>query len=109
MIPPMKSPQNPHEMSEAIDIQALQPQGHTVPELRWRLSRARGKRVPPSTLDRWLSELCMEPNEYGLYDDSDLATLISLVLFLKRCRSIKKFKQLLIKEIESNGDQHRQA
>jgi hypothetical protein len=90
-------------MTQTIDIQALQPQGHTRAELCWRLSRVRKKRVPEPTLTRWLTELGMEPNEYDLYDDSDLAILTSLVIFLKRCRSISKFKQLLIKEIESNA------
>lgn len=99
----MKSSRNVHEMLKTIDIQALQPEGHTRAELCWRLSRVRGKKVPEPTLSRWLTDLCMEPNEYGLYDDSDLATLTSLVLFLKRCRSLDKFKQLLIKEIESHA------
>lgn len=84
-------------------MQALQPPGHTRAELSWRLSRVRGKRVPEPTLTRWLTELCIGPNEYGLYDDADLAVLTSLVLFLKRCRSIDKFKQLLIQEIESHA------
>lgn len=99
----MKTPLDVHEMLKTIDIQALQPSGHTRPELRWRLSKFRGKRVPEPTLTRWLSELCIEPNEYGLYSDEDLKVLTSLVLFLKRCRSLEKFKQLLIKEISSNA------
>lgn len=103
MVPLTKSPRNSHEMSKAVDTQVLQPPGHTHAELRWRLSRTRGKKVPPSTLDRWIAELCIEPNEYGLYDDDDLATLTSLVIFLKRCRSIEKFKRLLIKEISTNA------
>ncbi|MGQ9873310.1 hypothetical protein [Leptodesmis sp.] len=49
----------------------------------------------------WLAELCIEPNEFGFYDNSDLATLTSLVLFLKRYRFIDKFKQLLIQEISN--------
>lgn len=91
-------------MLKMPDIQTLQPLGHTRPELRWRLSRVRGKRIPEPTLTRWLLQLCIEPDEYGLYDDSDLATLTSLVFFLKRCRSIEKFKQLLLKEIEANAN-----
>jgi len=62
----MKKPQDTHEMTQPIDIQALQPQGHTRPELAWRLSRVQGKRVPEPTLTRWLSELCIEPNQFGL-------------------------------------------
>lgn len=103
MIISMKSLRNDHEMLKAIDIQALQPQGHTRSELSWRLSRVRGKRVPEPTLTRWLGELCIESNEFGLYNDEDLQLLTSLVLFLKRCRSLDKFKQLLIKETSRNA------
>lgn len=99
----MKPSLDVHEMTQAIDIQALQPSGHTRPELRWRLSKVRGKRVPEPTLTRWLGELCIEPNEYGLYSDDDLKVLTSLVLFFKRCRSLEKFKQLLIQEISTNA------
>ncbi len=84
-------------------IQATQPNGHTLKELAWRLARVRRKPVPDRTLRWWLEELHIEPNEYGLYDDSDLEILASLVLFLKRVRSVEKFKQLLIKEIEANA------
>lgn len=100
----MKSSPDDHEMKEAIDIQALQPLGHTRSELCWRLSRVRRKRVPEPTLTRWLIQLGMEPNEFGLYDDSDLAVLTSLVIFLRRCRSIKKFKQLLKQELSKNAN-----
>jgi len=82
----------------------IQPKGHTLQELSWRLSRTRGRRVPKRTLQWWLSQLCIEPNEYGLYDDRDLAILVSLVLFLKRSRSIEKFKTLLLQEIEANAN-----
>ncbi|WP_219904147.1 hypothetical protein [Stenomitos frigidus] len=51
----------------------------------------------------WIEQLHIEPNAYGLYDDSDLAVLIRLVLFLKRCRSIAKFKTLLIQELETHA------
>lgn len=86
-------------------IQATQPDGHTLKELAWRLSRVRKKSVPDRTLRWWIEQLRIEPSDYGLYDDSDLEILTSLVLFLKRCRSIAKFKQLLIKELEKNGTQ----
>ncbi len=87
-----------------MTAQVLQPEGHSLQELAWRLSRVRGKRVPKRTLLWWIQELSIESNEFGLYDDGDLAALTSLVLFLKRCRSVEKFKQLLIKEIESNAN-----
>lgn len=83
--------------------QVIQANGHTLQELAWRLSTVRRKRVPIRTLRWWIEQLHMEPNEYGLYDDSDLAVLISLVLFLKRCRSIAKFKTLLLQEIETHA------
>jgi hypothetical protein len=83
--------------------QVIQAHGHTLQELAWRLSTVRRKRVPIRTLRWWIEQLHMEPNEYGLYDDSDLAVLISLVLFLKRCRSLAKFKTLLLQELETHA------
>ncbi|PSB24065.1 hypothetical protein [Stenomitos frigidus] len=83
--------------------QVIQANGHTLQELAWRLSTVRRKRVPIRTLRWWIEQLHMEPNEYGLYDDSDLALLISLVLFLKRCRSVAKFKTLLLQELETHA------
>ena len=59
--------------------------------------------MPIRTLRWWIEQLHIEPNEYGLYDDSDLAVLISLVLFLKRCRSLAKFKTLLLQELETHA------
>lgn len=82
-------------------IQATQPNGHTLKELAWRLSRVRKKSVPDRTLRWWIEQLRIEASDYGLYDDSDLEILTSLVLFLRRCRSIAKFKTLLIKELEN--------
>jgi len=86
-----------------MTVQVLQPPGHSLKELAWRLSRVRGRKVPDRTLRWWIEQLHMEPNAYGLYDDSDLAVLISLVLFLKRCRSLAKFKTLLIQELETHA------
>lgn len=89
-----------------MTVQVLQPPGYSLKELAWRLSTVRKRRVPDRTLRWWLEQLHIEPNQYGLYDDNDLATLTSLVLFLKRCRSLNKFKQLLIQEIETHADEH---
>jgi len=83
--------------------QVIQANGHSLQELAWRLSTVRRKRVPIRTLRWWIEQLHMEPNDYGLYDDSDLAILISLVLFLKRCRSLAKFKTLLLQELETHA------
>lgn len=86
-----------------MTVHVLQSPGHSLKELAWRLSRVRGRKVPDRTLRWWIEQLHIEPNEYGLYDDSDLAVLISLVLFLKRCRSVAKFKTLLIQELETHA------
>lgn len=86
-----------------MNIQAIQPKAHTLQELAWRLARVRRKPVPDRTLRWWIEQLHLEPNEYGLYEDSDLEILTSLVLFLKRCRSLEKFKTLLLKEIEADA------
>jgi hypothetical protein len=87
-----------------MTVQVLQPPGYSLKELAWRLSRVRGRRVPDRTLRWWLEQLHIEPNKYGLYEDNDLVVLTSLVLFLKRCRSIAKFKTLLIQEIATHAD-----
>ena len=86
--------------------QVIETQSYSLAELRWQLSRVRGKRVPARTLRWWLQELCIESNEFGMYAVDDLKVLTRLVLFLKRCRSLKKFKQLLIQEIEKHAGEH---
>lgn len=83
--------------------QTIETQWYSLPELRWQLSRVRGKRVPERTLRWWLQELCIEPNEVGMYSITDLQILARLVLFLKRCRSLAKFKTLLIQELEHHA------
>lgn len=87
--------------------EVIETQTYSLAELRWQLSRVRSKRVPERTLRWWLRELCIEPNEFGMYAVEDLKVLTRLVLFLKRCRSLTKFKQLLIQEMETHADEHR--
>ncbi len=82
----------------------LETQGYSLTDLRWQLSRGRGRKVPERTLRWWLQELCIEPNEFGLYAVTDLQVLTRLVLFLRRCRSIAKFKTLLIQELDPHAD-----
>ena len=84
-------------------VQVLHSPGYSLKELAWRLSKVRRRKVLDRTLRWWIEQLHIEPNDYGLYDDSDLAILTSLVLFLKRCRSIEKFKTLLIQEIANDA------
>lgn len=85
-------------------VQVLEAQGFTQPELRWQLSRIRGRRVPPSTLRHWLRELCIQPDMSGLYSADDLHVLTRLVLWLKRKRTIQQFKTLLLQEIATHAD-----
>ena len=84
--------------------EVLETQWYSLIELRWQLSRVRGRKVPERTLRWWLQELCIEPNEFGMYATADLQVLTRLVLFLKRCRSIEKFKTLLIQELDTHAD-----
>lgn len=84
-------------------VQVIEAQGFTQPELRWQLSRVRGKRVPPSTLRNWLRELCIQPDAFGLYAVDDLKVLTRLVLWLKRKRTIQQFKTLLLQELETHA------
>ncbi len=85
-------------------VTVIESQWYSLTELRWQLSRVRGKKVPERTLRWWLQELCIEPNDCGLYSLADLEVLTRLVLFLKRCRSLAKFKTLLIQEIATHAD-----
>ena len=87
-----------------LTAEVLEAQWYSLIELRWQLSRVRGRKVPERTLRWWLQELCIEPNEYGMYSVADLQVLTRLVLFLKRCRSIEKFKTLLLQEISNDAD-----
>ena len=87
-----------------LTAEVLEAQWYSLTELRWQLSRVRGRKVPERTLRWWLQELCIEPNEYGMYSVADLQVLTRLVLFLKRCRSIEKFKTLLLQEISNDAD-----
>ncbi|MBF2029216.1 MAG: hypothetical protein IGS48_21055 [Oscillatoriales cyanobacterium C42_A2020_001] len=89
--------------------QVIEAQTYSLAELRWQLSRVRGKRVPARTLRWWLRELYIEPNEFGMYATEDLKVLTRLVVFLKRCRSLTKFKQLLIQKMETHANEHRSA
>ena len=84
--------------------EVLETQWYSLIELRWQLSRVRGRKVPERTLRWWLQELCIEPNEFGMYATADLQVLTRLVLLLKRCRSIEKFKPLLIQELDTHAD-----
>lgn len=86
-------------------VQVLEAEGFTHAELRWQLSRTRGRRVPPSTLRHWLSELCIQSDSTGLYSVDDLKVLTRLVLWLKRKRTIQQFKTVLIQEMETHADE----
>lgn len=86
----------------------IETRGYTKAELRWMLSRHRGQKVPPRTLDHWIAVLAehgwsLQPNEAGLYGEDDLQLLTRLVLWLKRKRSIAQFAYLITQEIENNG------
>ncbi len=93
-------------MTETYVAQVIESHLYSLQELCWELSKVRGRKVPKRTLRHWLSGLCIEPNEYGMYTDQDLQILTRLVLFLKRCRSIEKFRNLLLKEISTHTNQH---
>ena len=56
----------------------------TAKDLREALSSVRGRPVPPRTLQYWRSQLGISPNPCGLYEQSDLESLIGLVHALAR-------------------------
>lgn len=81
----------------------LEADWYTFTELRLELAKHRGGKVPPRTLQWWMQQLKMKPNEHGFYETEDLKVLVRLVYWLKRCRSIEKFRNLILQEI-SNAD-----
>lgn len=92
----------------AITPELIETKGYTKAELRWMLSRHRGKKVPTRTLDHWIAELSehgwtLEPDESGLYGEDDLKLLTRLVLWLKRKRTIAQFANLITQEMKENA------
>lgn len=69
---------------------------YTFQDLQVELKRIRGS-MPRSTLYYWMDRLGMHPNVSGYYESSDLEILKKLNRFLRKGRSIKQFKELIIK------------
>lgn len=79
--------------------EAIQP-GYTSSELRWRLAKVRGRKLPYRTLKYWIDQLGMTPDpDTGLYTEDDLNLLRRLVLALKRKMTIKQFMYSVLEEI----------
>jgi hypothetical protein len=94
-------------MTEAIRPEVVNPPEKggstlffTTGELRWRLTKTRGKRLPYRTLKHWIDQLGMTPDsETGLYTAEDLELLRRLVLALKRRMTIRQFMHSIAKDI----------
>jgi hypothetical protein len=83
---------------------AIETQGYTFRELAASLSYYRGKRVPRRTLDNWITQLGIEPDEFGLYSKQEHTTLARLALWLNRGKTIQSFAQIIQKELQRNGN-----
>jgi hypothetical protein len=85
-------------MAQTI-AEPLEEQLYAFDELRWHLAKYRGSRLPPSTLRDWLKVLRIEPNEFGMFDSSDLRWLIRYSQWLKRGGTSKGFQAIQEKEL----------
>lgn len=58
--------------------------GYTFEQLREIGERFRRKRLPPRTLQHWLSKLGIERDDDGLYSESDAELIKALIKWLRR-------------------------
>ncbi len=65
-------------------------------DLRIVLSEVRGKPVPDRTLRYWRSQLGIQPDEMGFYQQSQLDVLIGLVKALNQGLNTFQYFQLLL-------------
>jgi hypothetical protein len=87
----------------AVQI-TIETEGYTFRELAASLSYYRGRRVPRRTLNNWITQLGIEPDEFGLYAKQDHTILARLTLWLNRGRTIQSFAQIIQKELQRNGN-----
>lgn len=86
-----------------VFAESLEEQLYTFDELRWHLAKFRGSKLPPSTLRDWLKVLRIEPNEFGMYELSDLRWLVRYAHWLKRGGTSKGFQAIQEKELISHA------
>jgi len=76
---------------------------YTFREVQITLAKHKGSIIPPSTLRRWISQIGIEPDEFGCYSREDLTILARLIFWLKRGKTVQTFAQILQKELTTNG------
>ncbi len=85
-------------------------EGYTFREVQIYLARFRSRQIPRSTLQRWINVIGLSPDEFGLYDPSDLPYLVRLSLWLERGGTFQGFVNLLLQEISNakrtTSDEH---
>jgi|GEM_PF-833369 len=89
--------------TQTMTAEVIESNWYTFRELQLELARHRGKEVPDRTLQWWTQQLCISTNAYSFYEPQDLRLLVRLVYWLKRNRSLAKFKTLLIQELETHA------
>lgn len=83
-------------------IEVLETSLYTFKEVQITLAKHKGGIIPPSTLRRWISQIGIEPDEFGCYSREDLTILARLIFWLKRGKTVQTFAQILQKELTTN-------
>ncbi|HEY9663305.1 MAG TPA: hypothetical protein V6C65_33070 [Allocoleopsis sp.] len=78
-----------------MQVQLLSPNEYEFEDLRYELSRDRGKPLSPRTLRYWLREIGIERNEAGFYEHSDLEVLRLWMSLKPQIKTIERFRAIL--------------
>ncbi|HEY9625793.1 MAG TPA: hypothetical protein V6C84_00690 [Coleofasciculaceae cyanobacterium] len=77
-------------------------QGFTFEQVRSEVERVRRKRLPPRTLQHWLSHLPISRDDNGCYSQEDIEILKALCRWLRKPGNrIQDFSQLIQQEYQS--------
>jgi DNA-binding transcriptional MerR regulator len=76
---------------------------YTARNLQEKLSKVRGRSVPPDTLKYWRHQIGLTPDRSKLYSQDDLETLKALVAWLNHGGKIPQFVNLLQRRQQTHG------
>lgn len=80
-------------------------QGFTFDQVRSEVERVRRRRLPPRTLQHWLSYLPISRDDNGCYSDEDVEILKDLCRWLRKPgNKIENFANLIKQEYSSYAD-----
>lgn len=65
-------------------------QGYLLEELRVKLQVNARRRLSRRTIERWVNALQMQRNEFGLFEESDLAVLIRMSEVMRPGRKLQQ-------------------